>query len=72
MMKLERDSISGKFVERPDSLTRKPLAVRLSKVMQAELTQIAQAENRSESEIVREAVGQWLEQKKLSSNQKHI
>lgn len=58
---LERDPESGKFVESPNSLARKPLTVRLPKVMQAELTQIAKAENRTESEIVREAVGQWLE-----------
>lgn len=58
---LERDPESGKFVESPNSLARKPLTVRLTKVLQAELTQIAKAENRTESEIVREAVGQWLE-----------
>lgn len=69
-MIVERDPVSGQFVERPDSLARKPLTVRLLKTMQAELTQIAETENRTESEIVREAIGQWLERRKLSGNQK--
>lgn len=68
-MIVERDPVSGQFVERPDSLARKPLTVRLPKFMQAELTQVAEADNRTESEIVREAIGQWLEQRKLSGNQ---
>ncbi len=62
-MQTQRDPVSGKFVDRPDSLARKPVAVRLPKAMQAELRQIAEVDGRTESDIVREAVAQWLERR---------
>jgi predicted transcriptional regulator len=60
---LERDPETGKYIESPDSLARKPLTVRLKKSMQAELTEVAKSEGRTESDIAREAIAQWLERR---------
>jgi hypothetical protein len=60
----ERNPESGKFIEQPNSLTRKPLAVRLPKPMREELAAIVEAEGKTESECVREAIAFWLEEKK--------
>jgi len=66
-MQTQRDPVSGKFVDRPDSLAKKPIAVRLPKTMQAELSRIAEVDGRTESDIVREAVAQWLERRLAKS-----
>jgi predicted DNA-binding protein len=56
-----RDPDSGKFVERPDSLTRKPINVRVTKPDRERLDKVVEAEGRTESDIVREAITQWLD-----------
>jgi Arc/MetJ-type ribon-helix-helix transcriptional regulator len=66
----ERNPDTGKFIEQPNSLTRKPLAVRLSKPMREELTAVVEAEGKTESECVREAIAFWLEEKKKKSASK--
>ncbi len=60
----ERNPDTGKFIEQPNSLTRKPLAVRLPKPMHEELTAVVEAEGKTESECVREAIALWLKQRK--------
>jgi predicted transcriptional regulator len=69
---LERDPETGKYIESPDSLARKPLTVRLKKSMQVELTEVAKADGKTESDIAREAIAQWLEQRnrKLENSKK--
>ncbi|MBW4553272.1 MAG: ribbon-helix-helix domain-containing protein [Aphanocapsa sp. GSE-SYN-MK-11-07L] len=69
---MERDPETGKYIESPDSLARKPLTVRLKKSMQAELTEVAKSEGRTESDIAREAIAQWLERRnqKLGDSKK--
>ncbi|NJK28782.1 MAG: ribbon-helix-helix protein, CopG family [Acaryochloris sp. SU_5_25] len=59
----QRNPDTGKFIEQSNSLTRKPIAVRLTKPMHERLAAIAQAEGKTESECVREAVALWLEKK---------
>jgi Arc/MetJ-type ribon-helix-helix transcriptional regulator len=66
----ERNPESGKFIEQPNSLTRKPLAVRLPKPMREELAAVVEAEGKTESECVREAIAFWLEGRKQKSNSK--
>lgn len=61
---MERNPDTGKFVERADSLTRKPLAVRIPKPMREELATVVEEEGKTESECVREAIALWLEQRK--------
>jgi Arc/MetJ-type ribon-helix-helix transcriptional regulator len=66
----ERNPDTGKFIEQPNSLTRKPLAVRLSKPMHEELTAVVEAEGKTESECVREAIAFWLEERKTKLTSK--
>jgi predicted DNA-binding protein len=61
MTTAHRDPESGKFVERSDSLTRKPINVRVTKPDRERLDKVVQAEGRTESDIVREAIAQWLD-----------
>jgi Arc/MetJ-type ribon-helix-helix transcriptional regulator len=63
---MEHNPETGKFVERPDSLTRKPLAVRIPKLMREEFALAVEAEEKTESECIREAIALWLEQRKKS------
>lgn len=61
---MERNPETGKFVERPDSFTRKPLAVRIPKPMREEFASAVEEEGKTESECIREAIALWLEQRK--------
>jgi Arc/MetJ-type ribon-helix-helix transcriptional regulator len=67
---MERNPDTGKFVERPNSLARKPLAVRIPKPMQEEFALAVEEEGKTESECIREAIALWLEQQKQKASRK--